>query len=417
MILTLTHEGADSLREFANKLPIATQNIEIATRKLNNIFKSLYDELGVHREDFEELFSTVESLQKIAINAISILIPRMNRTAEKIDEYVDQQTKKSFSSTILRDKTQSSPIRNAPVYNKINRGSGSLAEVAAQLNLNSGSLFELYTKNQNKQDEICHELWQGIRHPYTGEKLKSVKGYYVQCENEVECVYAEFEDAYGAKYYFIKEQDNDVKTQVLACTGTMKEVEGLVKELADNPISKLWAKQDGEHCSGFDLRETNKKYYEDSKEYKRYKINCQRCVPAYEMRRRGYDVVAKPKAKGKDYLSINPFSAWKNAVVLNTSDTGKQDIEHTMSSWEEGARAQVVIYWKGSKKGHTFIAEKANGEVCFVDPQNENYDASRYFDRVQKGETVYCRIDNLDPTARIRECCEDRLNDIIKRSM
>ena len=26
-----------------------------------------------------------------------------------------------------------------------------------------------------------------------------------------------------------------------------------------------------------------------------YKINCQRCVQAYELRRRGYDVVAKPK--------------------------------------------------------------------------------------------------------------------------
>ena len=29
-----------------------------------------------------------------------------------------------------------------------------------------------------------------------------------------------------------------------------------------------------------------------------YKINCQRCVPTYEMRRRGYDVAANPNNGG-----------------------------------------------------------------------------------------------------------------------
>ena len=141
-----------------------------------------------------------------------------------------------------------------------------------------------------------------------------------------------------------------------------------------------------------------------------WKINCQRCVPTYEMRRRGYNVTAKPCTEmGSDYLAHNPFAVWKNPEVIRCKGNGLDQIREQMAKWGDGSRAQIVVTWKGGNGGHTFVAEQVNGKTRIFDPQTHGTDVTEYFDRVQPGSVQFCRIDNLDVNEQlINQCCEMR---------
>lgn len=106
--------------------------------------------------------------------------------------------------------------------------------------------------------------------------------------------------------------------------------------------------------------------------YDAYSSNCQRCVLAYEARRRGYDVTALPTYSGdmlpygKDYLRglSNP----------KTIDVGKAKtkIEKQMRSYGNNSRA-IIGVTKG-RNGHVFIAENSGGKIYYIDPQtNKRY--------------------------------------------
>lgn len=106
--------------------------------------------------------------------------------------------------------------------------------------------------------------------------------------------------------------------------------------------------------------------------YDAYSSNCQRCVLAYEARRRGYDVTALPTYSG-DML---PYSGDFLKALSNPSpvSVGKsaRKLESEMRQYGDGSRA-VVSVSKG-QNGHVFIAENTGGKVFYVDPQtNKRY--------------------------------------------
>lgn len=145
--------------------------------------------------------------------------------------------------------------------------------------------------------------------------------------------------------------------------------------------------------------------------------NCQRCVSAYEARRRGFDVEALPRAIGEDPLAImNHPNGWpsvyEGAELLdcsgNSGTQAKLNIESQMEQWGSGARAIVRVRWKETGGGHVFIAERINGTTYFIDPQTGQMNVGEYFNFAM-GNGVFCmRIDNLPFTERIRQCCAAR---------
>lgn len=151
------------------------------------------------------------------------------------------------------------------------------------------------------------------------------------------------------------------------------------------------------------LNKTNPNYLPETE----WSINCQRCVPTYEMRRRGYDVTAFPKLGENDYLCRHPFDVWENPDVISTTGSGQDRIVEKMSEWGDGARAQVVVVWKGVPSGHTFIVENVQGEIRFIDPQTGNENCSRYFNRVEDSRTLFCRIDDQIPSDYILQCSKE----------
>ncbi len=150
--------------------------------------------------------------------------------------------------------------------------------------------------------------------------------------------------------------------------------------------------------------------------------NCQRCVVAYEMRQRGYDVqvTARPtetkkswffgmenKVLAEDHLSAHPFDAWIPPDAI-ACPRGQADIERYMQSWGDGARAEVMVLWRGEHgNGHVFVAQQINGYTHFIDPQTGEDGCAYYFDAAEKKTIQICRMDDKEPSQWIEECCRD----------
>ena len=147
-----------------------------------------------------------------------------------------------------------------------------------------------------------------------------------------------------------------------------------------------------------------------------YKQNCQRCVAAYEMRRRGYDVIAKPaivdkegKLSQKDPLQNSWKKVFKGAKFVPYTDYegGKPSIIAQMDAWGDGSVAEVKVLWKNGG-AHVFVAQRVNGTVRFIDPQTGSINCEEYFTNAVIGATMMARIDTLQPTDLIEKCIKNR---------
>ena len=136
-----------------------------------------------------------------------------------------------------------------------------------------------------------------------------------------------------------------------------------------------------------------------------YRANCPNCVSAYEMRKRGYDVTAKPAGKNH-YLNRNPEAAWVDPDVRKATGSGKNDILKSFKEWPDDSRAEITVVWKDSNKGHVIVAEKVKGDVLLYDVQSGNSLSEDFWEWVEEERTLYWRIDNIEPSDRGITACE-----------
>lgn len=134
----------------------------------------------------------------------------------------------------------------------------------------------------------------------------------------------------------------------------------------------------------------------------RYTINCQRCVQTYELRRRGYDVIAKPKPESNNTV------VWGSECFIPADETALEAfkmnltasaVKQELASAPDGARYTIYVKWKGrNRSAHVFIAEKNEGVIQYLDPQKGNLDASRYFNLGRPGKFGFFRMDDKSLT-------------------
>lgn len=167
----------------------------------------------------------------------------------------------------------------------------------------------------------------------------------------------------------------------------------------------------GEHDREADLAAVNPGF--TSRDPK-WTLNCQRCVPSYEMRRRGFDVVAKPRIVDENGMpkDTDPMNAQWSKVFDGQEWKrcgGKSGCDRLLKSWGDGARAEVYVIWPKKRGGaHVFTAENIGGEIRYMDPQSGRTDVSGYFKLAKPGGTMASRIDGLDPSDAIELCCTSR---------
>lgn len=158
---------------------------------------------------------------------------------------------------------------------------------------------------------------------------------------------------------------------------------GLIKDLPKTAKEALGTKG-RENTMSDALKNVNPFY---SAMYSNYSENCQRCVVAYEMRRRGYDVEAQPTYEGDRWPSVVNVDgqrlgrwrgAFRHAVTDRVGAAGNNraaedkviaNISAKMREYGDGARAVVNIKYRGSRTGHVFNVENRKGRMYFVDAQ------------------------------------------------
>lgn len=166
-----------------------------------------------------------------------------------------------------------------------------------------------------------------------------------------------------------------------------------------------------------------------------YRINCTHCVTTWELRQRGYDVVAQPRLGGKgrtdqDWLS----NRWTNAdgtpaqnnpvriIVPNTPEqlraTGRvgrrrssydQAVREDLLAEPSGSRGVVTVQWKaGGAHVFNYVRDDSEpGGLRFYDPQpgTGNTSASEYLSRGQAWWWV--RMDDKVPLEAAGELVRD----------
>ena len=84
---------------------------------------------------------------------------------------------------------------------------------------------------------------------------------------------------------------------------------------------------------------------------------------------------------------------------------GKKQVEDYMRRWGNGSRAFVGVMFP-SGMGHVFFVMQIDGETVYVDPQYPAADCEQYFKQYVKGGLYIIRVDNLQPSERITDCCK-----------
>ena len=158
-----------------------------------------------------------------------------------------------------------------------------------------------------------------------------------------------------------------------------------------------------------DERKGNPRYLEDRK----YRTNCQSCVIAYEMRRRGYDVEAAPnEGKQRPFqreVAHDAKRAWLNEdgtpsqyeggrtdraekayrTISHYDGNTKKKFAETLTPKRAAkeidsligeGRYTISYIPKGQRSnGHIVVAERVNGKVRIFDPQDgKHYDLDSF---------------------------------------
>ena len=149
-------------------------------------------------------------------------------------------------------------------------------------------------------------------------------------------------------------------------------------------------------------------YYSDY--YREFSQNCQRCVWAYEMQRRGYDVEALPTYQGDmmprggewlkamDGVTERDVSGRNNKAVI-------ANIEKQLKDWGEGSRAIIRLKWQGTNSGHVINVEYSNGKIYYVDAQDRyrSTDPTRMLSGSAPSMTMLYRTDNATITDEMKK--------------
>jgi hypothetical protein len=150
-----------------------------------------------------------------------------------------------------------------------------------------------------------------------------------------------------------------------------------------------------------------------------YRVNCQTCVVANELRRRGFPVEALANTKGStsELLSHATNMAWvtdegvaPNKIHIGGSVTMKgTKIIYPKVNWKQFAEAtkepgryHVDWKWKGKRDGHIVTFERfEDGTARWYDPQNGavNFMTKAYAARFNTMAVL--RVDNLMPNPDI----------------
>lgn len=127
--------------------------------------------------------------------------------------------------------------------------------------------------------------------------------------------------------------------------------------------------------------------------------NCCLCTIAYDMRRRGYDVISKQNAPINLLYDVGPEDvSWMYGFPKETHTKDAAGLERALKKQPNGARGAAFCTWGGSgSSGHVVAYEIENGKPILYDAQSgDRYEnVSDIFNDVKA--TSFIRLDDKEP--------------------
>lgn len=274
---------------------------------------------------------------------------------------------------------------------------------------------EYPTENALRRDNITGERIEDMS--YSEWKIAKIEQPEGQEENN--SIISKIDSMIGRLERRLEQWDDSKYTSFAASANEYTKVEDRIARLYGKRADMKYPDDDvmggikhirEKHTVQQDISGANPNY--DPKSFE-WGNNCQRCVPAYEMRRRGYNVVAKSKMKAGDPMESGGWmKVFENADWISCpKGSGLTEIKKKMEEWGNGSRAEIYVRWKVNKgqrpSAHVFIAEKTSEGIIFRDPQSGTVTMLPWQARVMNGKTFIARIDNLKPSKLILDCCEE----------
>lgn len=169
------------------------------------------------------------------------------------------------------------------------------------------------------------------------------------------------------------------------------------------------------------LKNINSNYHNANAEQEGWWDNCQSCAISFEAMQRGYNVEALPHksndkyfyADGKEHFWHDVFNKKAEVMYAGTSvktmgafwgikghtvpvNTAGQ-IEKQMKSWGDGARATLVVAWKGrNSSSHILNVVNKGGKILAVDAQDGTTPSLKsLMSHTQRNWNALTRVDNI----------------------
>ena len=130
--------------------------------------------------------------------------------------------------------------------------------------------------------------------------------------------------------------------------------------------SDIQKKIKGKHSAADDLKAVNPDFADPTDMSAR--VNCTMCSTAYDLRRKGYDVVAQKTERGR---KLKDAASWYN---INGKEVPKyktrDDFEAALIKEPDGARGLTFTSYGMFNSYHCMVWEKKNGVITISDGQN-----------------------------------------------
>lgn len=259
--------------------------------------------------------------------------------------------------------------------------------------------YRRMTMYEDKMDKLRSKLTYS-KDILSGALAKRYEAVYkaIQSPNSwsvanIERLYKRFADGISIRERWDKLLwDGFTKEQIANC----RELEKKLGILKGRPMNWLQANNGKENP-----------YYRWSEQYR---VNCQTCTVAHELRRRGFNIVAKGRAEGFDTISeikMNWMERFGNKEEYVKSSvwakehgyqimTKKRIEEFLLNNLgENDGRYEIYCQWK-KNSAHVFSAYTENHKVLMFDPQNgkSGADIIKYIDSMKGSKVWVMRIDN-----------------------
>ena len=126
--------------------------------------------------------------------------------------------------------------------------------------------------------------------------------------------------------------------------------------------------------------------------------NCCLCTIAYDMRRRGYDVIANQHAPINLLYDISAEDvSWMYGFPKETKTGSARGLEKALSKQPDGSRGAAFGTWGNGGGGHVVAYEIEKGKPVLYDGQSgTRYSkVSKLFNDVK--DTSFIRLDDKEP--------------------